>query len=584
MAVFTTHNLYPGTIDTAMPGFDVNDEQIKVYFDFSKYNDINNIKQNYIQVTLRYQNNNLNALTDISEIILKGWSNDSKGYYFTINNIDLKDGAFLPYQYYKLQFRLTDVAATDKTSGQTIDSWLNANSSVTGKTNLDESSEWSTVCLIRGITSLNLDIVGWSEAGSAQNPIQVPDGLSEVIGRIGFTEAEDGTQCTEYLKKTRIKLYNSENALLKDSGDIYSSNYEDINQFKYDFKYNFLTGNENIYHMTVTCTTNSLYEETNIYYFYIDTVNPQIIFTPSSFTATANEEEGYIKINLIYSNFPNTANAIVLYRASAQDNYITIEKIYQKNNPASSGNDNYYDISIESGILYKYYVRALNTTNNKRSAKIVIANPIGVTLNHTFLNQDNKQLKIRFNPNISSMKTIYSENKTDTLGSKYPFIKRNGAVQYKTFPITGLISYFMDDNNLFTSRPIEYGSTNITDYNNFNKNNGIYSSRDYTYERLFREKVQKFLESGKVKLFRSPTEGNILVRLMEISFSPNGNNGRMIWNFNSTAYEIDKPTIENLEKYGIKAVYTENDFAGSNQYNDEIDTNSVMLASEEGSY
>lgn len=75
MAVFTTNNLYPGTIDTAMPGFDIDDGGVKVYFDFSPYNDPTaspaTIKQDYIQVTLRYQDTNLNALADPSEIVLK---------------------------------------------------------------------------------------------------------------------------------------------------------------------------------------------------------------------------------------------------------------------------------------------------------------------------------------------------------------------------------------------------------------------------------------------------------------------------------------------------------------------------------
>lgn len=579
MAVFTQNNLYPGTIDTAMPGFDVSDRQVKVYFTFSKYTDITKVKVNYIQVTLRYQNNNLNALNDASEIVLKGWSSDSKGYYFVIENADLKDNAFLPYQYYKLQFRLTDIAATDKGANQTIDEWLSSDSSITGKLNIDESSEWSTVCLIRGITNLDLGIVWPTGTTSSGDTKIVPNSFSEIIGQISFSDASNGAVCTEYLKSTRVQLYDSNNTLLRDSGDIYSNNYEDINQFKYEFKYNFLTGSSNVYHVKITCTTNTLYVEDFTYYFYLNTESPQISFTPTSFTAVANEEEGFIKINLVYDSFPtSSANTIALYRASAQDNYTTIEKIYQISATTASGNQNFYDVGIESGILYKYYVNALNTSNGNQSTRIPLENPVGVTLNHIFLNHDNKQLKIKFNPNISSMKTIYSENKTDTLGSKYPYIKRNGAVQYRTFPIGGLISYFMDDNNLFTSRPVEYGSSNITDYNNFNKNNGIYSSRDYTYERLFRERVKQFLEDNNASLFRSPTEGNILIRLMEVNFSPNQNNGRMIWSFSATAYEIDEATVENLDNYGIKTVYIDSDFAGSNQYDDTISINTVMPA------
>ena len=37
----------------------------------------------------------------------------------------------------------------------------------------------------------------------------------------------------------------------------------------------------------------------------------------------------------------------------------------------------------------------------------------------------------------------------DTIGGKYPFIFRNDQVEYKEFPIAGLISYQMDENNLF---------------------------------------------------------------------------------------------------------------------------------------
>jgi hypothetical protein len=432
--------------------------------------------------------------------------------------------------------------------------------------------------LIRGITDLELGIVWPSGTTSSGSTKIVPSSFSELIGQVDFVMAENGAICTEFLKSIRVQLYDSNNTLLRDSGDIYSNYYENINQFKYEFKYNFLTGSSNVYHVKVTCTTNTLYVEDFTYYFYLNTESPQISFTPTSFTAAANEEEGFIKINLVYNDFPNTANAIALYRASAQDNYTTIEKIYQTNISNSSGNKNFYDISIESGILYKYYVNALNTNNGKQSARTVLTSPVGITLNHMFLNQNDKQLKIKFNPSVSSMKTIYSENKTETLGSRYPFIKRNGATQYRTFPIAGLISYFMDDEHLFTSRPIEYGSTNIDDYNTFNQNYEISSTKDYTYERLFRERVREFLEKGDVILFRSPTEGNILVRLMEISFSPNTNNGRMIWSFSATAYEMDSANVDNFNKYGIKIVYTDDDFTGSNQYNDVISIDTVMPA------
>ena len=43
-----------------------------------------------------------------------------------------------------------------------------------------------------------------------------------------------------------------------------------------------------------------------------------------------------------------------------------------------------------------------------------------------FLYYGKRQLKIKFNPKISSFKKDVLETKIDTLGSKYPFIFKNG--------------------------------------------------------------------------------------------------------------------------------------------------------------
>jgi len=45
-----------------------------------------------------------------------------------------------------------------------------------------------------------------------------------------------------------------------------------------------------------------------------------------------------------------------------------------------------------------------------------------------------------------------------------------------------------------------------------------------------------FLYEDNVKLFRSVPEGNILVKLMDISFSPNQTLGRLVYSFSCTAY------------------------------------------------
>ena len=50
-----------------------------------------------------------------------------------------------------------------------------------------------------------------------------------------------------------------------------------------------------------------------------------------------------------------------------------------------------------------------------------------------FLFDGERQLRIRFNPKVSTFKNDILEQKVDTIGSKYPFFFRNGNVYYKEF-------------------------------------------------------------------------------------------------------------------------------------------------------
>jgi hypothetical protein len=75
------------------------------------------------------------------------------------------------------------------------------------------------------------------------------------------------------------------------------------------------------------------------------------------------------------------------------------------------------------------------------------------------------------------------------------------------------------------------------------KNNVEYKNRttqlvgyNISAERRFKLAVNDWLTNGKPKLFRSPTEGNYIVRLMNVSLSPNATVGRMLHTFSATGY------------------------------------------------
>lgn len=197
------------------------------------------------------------------------------------------------------------------------------------------------------------------------------------------------------------------------------------------------------------------------------------------------------------------------------------------------------DCTIEQGVTYKYSLQQYN--ENGIYSDRIISNGVFADFEDAFLYDGEKQLKIRFNPKVSSFKANVLESKIDTIGSTHPYILRNGNVYYRDFPISGLISYQMDDTELFCTKA-ELGLTSTTTN---------LTSENLVAERLFKLKVLEWLTNGKAKLFRSPSEGNYIVRLMNTSFSPNDSVGRMLHTFSSTAYEIAKFTMENLEYYGL---------------------------------
>lgn len=209
----------------------------------------------------------------------------------------------------------------------------------------------------------------------------------------------------------------------------------------------------------------------------------------------------------------------------------------------------WYDMTIESDIWYKYSVQKINEQNQRGMIK-EIKSPVMVRFEDMFLTVKDRQLKVKFNPTISSYKKVIQESRTDTLGSKYPFVRRNGYAEYIQFPISGLISFFMDESELFTSREKLFGES-LKLYANYNDANRIDNANNYIYERKFRDEVIKFLYDEDIKLFRSPTEGNLMVKIMDASLTPNTQLGRYLYTFNATAYEIADCTIESMEQYNI---------------------------------
>lgn len=536
------NNLYPPIIDSYMPAFLADSGICKIYFSLSSFNKQSDIEN--VQVVIFNQNTNSSVLNKTkypSEIMLTTLSKDENRtgddcYYIQINASDLMSGAFLINQYYKVQIRFTGTSAADVSlnTPQSINAWL--------ATNQQYFSEWSTICLIRGISTPVLSIQGFDSLGT--EVVWDTENI-KLIGRIDFADYTE----TETLKSYRIKLYKrSDNSLLIDSGILYPTSTLDKNSFEYTFKY-YLEDNTK-YYFTIDYTTQNLYSETNTYYITADRTSP-IAFTVSNFTAEADPDNGRMILNVKGTESFN--DTLAFLRASSETNFTIWEDIksIELNTETSTLDYTCYDYTVESGILYKYGVQRRHLSTNTQSDLHKTKNPQGVNLEDCFLTVGDKQLKLQFDVSISSMKHTISDSKVETLGSPFPFIKRNGIINYRAFPISGLVTFIMDEEGLFTTKEDIYGTQNIIFYSAFEAENNITDFNNTTYEREFRKKVSQFLSKDELKLFRSPTEGNILIRLTDINFSPNTVLGRHIWSFSGTAYEMDDCSIDNYIKYGI---------------------------------
>lgn len=376
----------------------------------------------------------------------------------------------------------------------------------------------------------------------------------------------------ENVKDSSEKVYSYEFVLYNNEGEIVATSGEQLHNSSKDteltssideWTLEYSLENEKNYLVVYKVkTVNGLECSSATYRVYNGTTFESNIIKYCDFSSEVNQDEGYVELTLQ----PKPSNKLekyitgkfILLRSSDEDNFQTWHQLTKFIITSHKTSIPFFickDYCVAQGVTYQYAIQAYNDKGVYANRQLAKQKKIFVDFEDMFLTDKNRQLKIRFNPKITSFKNTLLEVKMDTMGSKYPFFFRNGNVSYKEFPISGLISLLMDDAYTFrkgiqitensrTSTPanskeiIKDLSTNLT-------------AENTRLERDFKMEVLKWLTNGEPKMFRSPTEGNYIVRLMNTSLSPNEDLGRMLHTFSSTAYEIDDFTFANLRKYGM---------------------------------
>ena len=562
-------SLYPPIVPYSMPAFvcqeqgesDSNNIQqqntsVRIYFALSSYNKFNEIRQAH--VTVRYQSNNTNALDTASDaypaqIMVCNVGEVSvaedpvraataERFYVEIASSDLADG-FQPNVTYKVQIRFSDL---NQTNPVPLGSFTE---------NLNHYSEWSTVCLIRGIIRPKIKLVGLddeTESGQSQE-IEAVVGSVDSIFMVSYIPGDS----EETLRNWRAELLDINEDVLIDSGwHIYNSYDNLLNEYSdsvsFEIVLPYQMSPEETYYLRITYETKNRYVGTKTIKFSV-AANAEDTF-PGSITAYIVEEEGYAVVELS-SNDTKIVKNLTLRRSSSKSNFTIWEDIANTTIVNESLNWKYYDFTIESGVFYQYGVQTRDTFGRRGLLKLS-ERTMG-EFEDAFLLEggqtltDVQQLKLRYNFNISNFVRTVAESKTDTIGSQYPFVRRNGNMYYREFQCTGLITGYMDNAMLFADKAQLYNNYQAAYDEIRNTIELMYNQYDYTYEREFRRAVEAFLYDGKVKLFKSLQEGNILVKVMNVSLTPKQELGRLLYDFSATLVEVDDASFENLNKYGF---------------------------------
>ena len=558
MASIAESGLFPPTINAYLPAFNietVKNNGLNIQFNLSEYNTASDIKSVHVSITRQLNYNS--AFTNSYPLGI--WVGD-----FTRPQSDNNAVINIPFtalninkeinynEYYKVQVRLSK-GTNPHLTGTELSNYL------TNENNLLQFSEWSTVCLIRFIapSTFSLDCNGITLTDSEtviNSSFLTISGIYEKIKTNGMNTLPEHLKTVkndlEYLSFYTLSVLDTNDNILFASPE-QEVNIHNLNIVNYAIPFYF-EHNER-YKIRLNYTTANLYS--NQIDYPIRAVYPR-----NSWNTEGNDINevtsidtviGKININFV-SREEGAAipqgSKITVRRSSDINSFTIWEVIWSKTVKENETILNFDDFTIESGVLYKYEI---TYTNLEDETYFIVEGPIMSIFDHAFLTGEGTQLCVKFNPNISSFKRNVSDNSINTIGGIYPFITRNGAMDYRTFTLSGTIAYEMDSEHQFSSRSDIYGEW-INVYGSYFVNHYFNQRNDRITQRKFREIVLDYLYDDMPKLFRSTPEGNILVRITDVSLTPNQQLSRMVYDFSCTATEIGDATIENYKLYEIQ--------------------------------
>lgn len=570
-------SIYPPTLQSTQPAFLATTPDYEIKYTLQKVTSAETIKHIQIRVVEQRSNSSIvNTSKYPDNIIYKNvdLTKEASPYGIKILTSDLRK-PWSPGVCYKIQLRFGSTNFPSDLSA--FAAWKKE------QINNQTFSEWSTVMVIKAIAqpevyienagTLRTDVIASKQTEASLTPLFVGDYIDNAS--------------EEPLEKYKFDLYDEVGKTLIESSDWIQA--VSGKNCSYRFK-TMLTNNES-YRVYFSIVTRNGYETRTYYDFQAIKVYLESLTDVSIRVDDADvfcRENGCMRIYLTAKN-PLTG-CYVLTRTSEESNYQVYEDLKYFNYFEEEFSDTllYIDYIIESGIKYKYAFQYQNS-QGLRSAPLqedgMTVPSRSVDFEYSYIYRDGVQLRLKFNQKLSSFKHTTLASKQDTLGDQFPHLSKNGYAYYAEFPISGLISFQMDEDQTFFTLKTDgyyYNNELVIPADKFSVSTATrgdesvpsylpidssITDNNIFVERKFREKAEQFLNDFTYKLYKSPTEGNIVIGLINLSMTPNVSLGRMIFEFSATAYEVLENTIDDLNEVGIIDVGTFN-----NKVSTEIQT------------
>lgn len=520
-------NLYPPIVESSIPAFPQGSTCIFPYT-ISKYNDTIDVK--HVQVSVCYQDSGKSALNPTAyphEILFANRGVSDTAIF--IPSSALAEG-WKQGKIYKIQLRFgTEILPSTNPSS----SWISQ------QIEKGTFSEWSAVTIVKVTGNATLKIIGFEE-GNAINYVS-----SQAFNFKGSYSNTDITEA-ELQYKFSLYNYNDNNSLVETSDWQYHLNTKED-----EFVFRSLLRDDIIYEIKYEVKTKNGLEKSITYRF--NAIDDSLSLIDVNIEPELDKEEGRILVKI--TGKPYIGN-FILRRTDSKTNYSVWEDYKYFLIEGQSINIQEYDYLVENGVIYKYAIQKINKNGLRGAMKISPA--ILCTFHYGYLYADGVQFKLEFDHEVSSFKRNKFRTKQDTIGNKYPFIFENGHVDYFSFPLSCTISMEEDEQETFIKKRQLYSydlnPDVLANYDALYKQFEDDVDKQYFLENKFRYYVEEWLNNGKPKLYKSLTEGNIVVDLLDINLSPKKELYRMIYSFSSTAYQIGETNLNEYEKLHIHSI------------------------------